>query len=380
MKKYLFGFIIFVILVLVFFFFFFKKDKKVESLPKSNSFASVLEKSFYVDGLEQKREITEKTEVLEGEEVVTDSTGRGIIESLSGSVTVVDYSTRFKINKNREKPAEESIFLSSGNLWSRVSKVFGKGEFYEIETKNAVAIVRGTSFGVSYINKNTIIKVTEGKVFVVPVSTTTRERFYDKGIFVSLGYKAIVDENLKISISEITSNDKKDPWYIYNNQPSLPYQKVLNTNNNSQPVSQQVSGTTSPNTTTNTNTNTGQTGNTGTSGGTGGATGGSAGGGVVPTTSTLTVRSITPKSVYQGEDVTISGTGFNKVTGLSLDIYVIPKISLTIVDDNTLRFNVGDIGAGTYPISIVDSDNNIVTIQRAVTVNNIPYDPATYGP
>ena len=113
------------------------------------------------------------------------------------------------------------MFLNSGKSWSKVQKVFKDNESYEIETQNAVAIVRGTSFGVYIKNGTTYLVVSEGSVFFVPVDKNTRERFLNRGVIVTASKKAYIDKNGNVVLGPITEMDTKDSWYIYNNKSDI---------------------------------------------------------------------------------------------------------------------------------------------------------------
>lgn len=163
-----------------------------------------------------KEEIIDPALAYDGNTVETLASGRALLQMENGTLTTVDYSTKLTI-KTHTDDEHSSMFLTGGKVWSTVEKVFGKGEYYEIETQNAVAVVRGTSFGVSYDGTFTTLEVTEGAVLLVPVDPKTRERLFDKAVLVPAGKKAVVGNDGIIKVSDLTDNEKKREWFIYNN-------------------------------------------------------------------------------------------------------------------------------------------------------------------
>jgi hypothetical protein len=164
-----------------------------------------------------KKEVVDSLSAYEGNIVETLSSGRGLIQLKNGTITVIDYSTKIKI-KAHSDDEHASLFLSSGKVWATVKKVFGKGEYYEIETQNAVAVVRGTSFGLSYINGVSHLEVTEGVVAFVPIDPKTGERLYDKTVLITAGNQATIKDDGVVVIVSLKPNDKKEDWYIFNNE------------------------------------------------------------------------------------------------------------------------------------------------------------------
>lgn len=179
---------------------------------------SMIKKTVYHYASSTKQEVTEPVAAYEGDEVETLADGRAIMQMVSGTVTTIDYSTKIKI-QTHEGDEHTKVGLESGKVWSTVKKVFGKGEYYEIETQNAVAVVRGTSFGVSFDGKQTILEVTEGTVLLVPIDENG-ERLYDRAVLVPAGKKAIVDELGNITVSDLDSADKSREWFRFNNNVS----------------------------------------------------------------------------------------------------------------------------------------------------------------
>lgn len=156
-------------------------------------------------------------DVYQGDTLMTEETGRGVVESNNGTVTVLDYTSQMTIKDEDTSGMHTSNYLSFGNIWARVQKVFDKGEFYEIETQNAVAVVRGTSFGVYILINGTKLVVKEGAVGFIPVDVKTRQRHYELEQIIPSGSKGTIGTDGKIVVSKLTKTDLNDPWFIFNN-------------------------------------------------------------------------------------------------------------------------------------------------------------------
>jgi len=215
MKYYIYA-IIAIILVLGGYFVFSSSEVSEAPAVTEPIIVSMIKKTVYLHASSTKTEIIEPSQAAPGDLVETLNSGRALIQLQNGTLTAVDYSTKLII-KTHPDDEHTSMRLESGKVWSTVKKVFGKGEYYEIETQNAVAVVRGTSFGVSFDGVNTILEVTEGAVLSVPIDAVTGERLFDRAILVPAGKKAIISNTGAIEILDLTSDDKTKEWYIFNN-------------------------------------------------------------------------------------------------------------------------------------------------------------------
>ncbi len=206
-----------IIIILLGFFWFRSRGSHTTSNHTANMVLSMIKQNVYkIDGAKVKEEVIEPTKVYEGEEVETSDTGRALLQMENGTLSAIDYSTKLTV-KTHIDDEHAGISLLAGNVWSTVEKVFGKGEYYEIETQNAVAVVRGTSFGVSIEGDNTVLEVSEGAVLFVPIDPKTGKRLYDKAVLVPAGKKAILGSAGVIEVFDMTKDDLQDEWYIYNN-------------------------------------------------------------------------------------------------------------------------------------------------------------------
>lgn len=96
--------------------------------------------------------ITKEAEVRVDSEIKTSLTGTAKIFYPNGTVTNVEHDTHVKVQKLDASGGQSRLQLITGSVWAKIRNVLGKGEFYEIQTENVVANVRGTVFGVQFRN------------------------------------------------------------------------------------------------------------------------------------------------------------------------------------------------------------------------------------
>ncbi len=298
-----------------------------------------------------------------GATVKTSDVGRALIESEAAHKTLLDYNTKIVLTDSSrvDNQNKTSIGLLAGAIWSRLEKVLDKGEFYEIKTSNAVAVVRGTAFGVWYLGDTTILEVTEGSVSFAALD--------DSGIIipgteiiVSAGEKATRKGKGAIVKVSISLNDKETKWYLFNNN------SATTTRATSSPViipKTTTSGGASvnvPKTQTAPSSGGGSatTFQTGSGGGSAGAPGG-------PKTP-IVLKGIRPSTVsaYDGTLITLYGSGFNNLRTITIDTN--PVKSFNIVDDNTATFSQS-LDPGTYDIIVENIFEEGDVLDKALTVN-----------
>jgi hypothetical protein len=100
-------------------------------------------------------------EVEGGQTVMTDQTGLANLHFSDGSVARLETQTKIDLKDFEYFPGNKTlkvkIFLQSGRIWSRIKALMTTQSYWEVETSNAVAAVRGTSFGVVYFPGQTTI-------------------------------------------------------------------------------------------------------------------------------------------------------------------------------------------------------------------------------
>lgn len=274
--------------------------------------------------------------VQTGSTIKTSDTGRALIESSSTHITRVDYSSEVTI---AEEENQTQISLVSGALWSRLANVFDSGESYEVQTPNAIAAVRGTSFGVWYQKNTTILLVIEGSVLFTPIGAE------DKAVLVKAGYKATRVATGPIQVEPLTKADKARAWVIFNTDATT----------NATPVGTTTSSPTAPVTTAPV---------------------------PVPTQDLVRLSSVSPTTIDEGSgtQLTVSGRNLDQVLSVSIDgtsVYfsVISSTGLSISPPTSLTL-------GRHTITVTGPNNRTVSLSNALTViarkvspNSVPGKP-----
>jgi len=190
-----------------------EEDQNLSSLP---FLVTTLKTDVFVKGVDDGdfALIGEEAEAREGASVKTSMEGRSIIESPNKQVTILDRNSEMTIALHTE--SETSMQLHAGKAWSRIEKALEQGEFYEIETQNAVATVRGTSFGTEYTDSSTIFFVAEGTVITEQIDPVTKKRMPETRMTVRAGSKAVVRSGVETVVSPLTDEDKRKEWYQFN--------------------------------------------------------------------------------------------------------------------------------------------------------------------
>ncbi len=341
-------------------------NKPVQSptLPQSTASSTVLVTNLAPavfiksDSDSQKHEVATTSTATPGSTVSTGEAGRALIEEASKKI-VLDFDTELVLSSNMN--GEEHNILKAGSVWSRVEKVFEKGQFYEIETKNAVAAVRGTSFGVTYKDETTFLIVVEGAVWFAPIDANGQAD-ETKAVIVKAGEKAQIKDG-KVSVFAISSSDKKDSWYVFVNELLSPMTSQATLHATSTVSTTKILNTTNtspkPSTTSNSN----------------GGSPSSSGGGTVATqeslqNSNISIREISPKAMQQGatdNPITLTGVGFKDVTTILLN--KTPIQYFYVYSDTQIDFGINlETQAGTYDVTVITSANTQDTLSGGLTV------------
>jgi len=268
--------------------------------------------------------VPEETEAWEGTLVKTSIEGRSIIESPDQKITVLDRNSEMTITQNTE--AGTTIRLHRGSTWSRIEKTLEQGEFYEIETQNAVATVRGTSFGTFSTGTTTTFVVAEGTVVTVQIDPTTRKRLLETTKEITEGNKAIIETGKTTTVVPITEEDKSDEWYQFN-IPSIIKPSEESTQEPSEESTQEP--------------------------------------GVV-------ISGVIPDSVTIGPNkkealILIYGEHFSRV--VSVFIGGVKTPSFKLVSDTRIIVLITDIKkTGVLDVAVIDNQSNIIRFNKAITV------------
>jgi FecR protein len=191
--------IIIVILVLAGVFFFATRLKAPSSAPEDENgdisgsatttvemnaarpWIEVLENSAQVKNGETWEELNTGDELENGAVVKTNDTGLAEIHMPDGSVIRLDSASQISLDiadyDENSDTLQVKIKLTAGRVWSKIIELATADSFWEVETTNAVAAVRGTSFGMEYADDETQVIGLENTVEVEAVDATTSERF-----------------------------------------------------------------------------------------------------------------------------------------------------------------------------------------------------------
>ena len=315
------------------------------------------------------------TPIYVGDTLTTSHTGRGLLQWTNGTTALLDYDTKLTLEENDRTGTHVRGSLGAGTIWTRVEKVFGKGEYYEIKTQNAVAVVRGTSFGISYKGGMTALHVATGTVNLIPVDPSTGEPLEGKEVLVSGGNKATLDDSGLVRVSPLTAADERAPWQLYDVPEFKAHAPAPDTSQTTLPPSplqtapqiksvpseiksvpsEAIAPTTPP-----VNAVNEENACASFSEFQGSATG-----------SALKLTSVSPLSVSQSgqNTVTLTGEGFICVTTITIGEKTLSGESDFVVASNSsITLSSGLLPVGIFDIVMNDSLGSTVTLLQAITI------------
>ena len=276
--------------------------------------------------------------VESGSRIKTSEAGRALIESASSHITRLDYSSEIIVEETEKRT---QVSLAVGAVWSRLLNVFDSGETYEVQTPNAIATVRGTSFGVWYSVNTTILIVTEGEVLFTPIGAE------DKAVIVRSGYKATRTGTGPVKVESLTKADRLLPWVLFNATATAP------------PPASGVSGAPITSPAPQPPATPPQTQTTPT-----------------PTGDIVRLSGISPITIVEGsqEVLTISGRNLDQVETLTVGGV---QIYFTRVNTTTITAPAPVLVPGRYSVSITAPGGRVSTLSGALTVTARAVSPNT---
>ncbi|MEA2701419.1 MAG: FecR protein [Candidatus Parcubacteria bacterium] len=303
---------------------------------------------FIKEGDADFRQIGEQATTTGSSTIRTSDTGRALIESSAAHRTLVDYSSEIVLRESAGKRTK--VELLTGAVWSRLAKVFDSGEYYEIKTGNAVAAVRGTSFGMWYSSGMTTLVVLEGSVAFSATDPMTGLAIPGTEVLVDAGQKAVCDEDGKITVTSLTKADYALPWVLFNDSDespgAVPAPMPVDSPQGT-PVS--IPDAPSP---------------------------------VIPTeppANELKISVVSPSNVDEDSDerITVKGSGFGEVAVVRVGS---KDVRFEVLRDTAITFYADDISPGRYDITVIGAGGKSATLQRALTVHEVvPEDTSTQG-
>jgi hypothetical protein len=142
----------------------------------------------------------------------------------SGSLARLDESTTVSLADfvSDQARIDIKILLEAGNLWSRVQRLADKETTYEVQTSNTVAVVKGTSFNVSYKEGKTNLQVLSQSVEMKAIDPQTKQVLEGGQAKVEEGNEAEVDQAFlptreKPLAPKILSDEEKEKPWLKNN-------------------------------------------------------------------------------------------------------------------------------------------------------------------
>jgi len=127
-------------------------------------------------------EVQKSLQVKAGDEIQTSSTGRASLLYPNGDITNIDHDSHLKIKTLEESGNKSVLTLFVGSVLAKVRNAVGTSDYYQIETQNSVASVRGTIFVVKFKEKKSSVFVLENKVLVSAMNPKTGEILEDHGV------------------------------------------------------------------------------------------------------------------------------------------------------------------------------------------------------
>lgn len=265
--------------------------------------------------------------VESGSVIKTSDTGRALIESASSHITRLDYNSEITIT---EEEKQTKVALAGGALWSRLTNIFDGGESYEVQTPNAIAAVRGTSFGVWYQKNTTIVIVIEGSVLFTPIGAE------DKAVLVKAGYKATRVGTGPVVVEPLTKTDRALAWVVFNADAVTPTQ-TTGTPSPSAPVSGTPTPTPAPL--------------------------------PIPVPDLVRFSGISPTSIEEGSGATLTLSGRNldqvvlvTIDGTSVYYSVVGSTAITVSSPTSLSI-------GRHTVAVTGPNNRVISLTNALTVS-----------
>lgn len=346
-KKLIIGIVVVLIIIALVGYFSLSKDPEIAVLNETATAEPItitsLEPDVFLKHKEQIDQIKVESSATTtvGSTVTTGVNGRALIEA-DKNKTILNFNTVAVLEPQNNNSSE----LSGGALWARVQKVVNKGEFHQIQTQNAVAVVRGTAFGLWYEGDTTRLWVTEGIVSFFKKDPVTGVIDEASEIKVVPGQKASRKGTGELVLGQLNEKDITDPWFVYNNpayelpkEPAVVQPKApTNGTSPTTPSPKPVAATPTPTPAAPTNTD-----------------------------YSVTIKSYTPREIEEGNRprIRMTGTSFNHVDSIYIGQY---DLSLNIASDTLLDATPPLMADGVYDIIVIDDKSRKTIIRNAFKV------------
>lgn len=187
----------------------------------------VMENSVQVKNGETWENLKTGDELEDGAMVKTNETGFAEIHMPDGSAIRLDSASQISLDvadyDENNDTLQVKVKLIAGRVWSKIIELATSDSFWEVETTNAVAAVRGTSFGMEYTDDETQVIGLENTVEVEAIDSTTSEHFGRAKITPDAMLKIrrdVVDrvranrEALSAEVGVLPQTIKDKPWVV----------------------------------------------------------------------------------------------------------------------------------------------------------------------
>lgn len=148
--------------------------------------------------------------------IAADQTGRAIIHFQNGSIARIDRDTQFTLETGTYEKSDKTLIvtmtLASGRIWSRIAELATPASLWEIKTANAVAVVRGTAFGIEYENGVSRVIGAENEVTVIPIDPKTKKRVETAAVIVKPDTFVEVTKDGATPVRPAPSEIKEADW------------------------------------------------------------------------------------------------------------------------------------------------------------------------
>lgn len=136
--------------------------------------------------------VSETAEVAAGSQIKTSASGKATLTYPDGTQTLIEENSLIEIQALDQNGAQSRIKIVTGGIWAKVRTLLGSGDYYDVETDNVVASVRGTLFRAQYRDRITTLYGIEHAVRVRARTPDTGTDIPGTDADLKAGEKAIV--------------------------------------------------------------------------------------------------------------------------------------------------------------------------------------------
>jgi hypothetical protein len=187
----------------------------------------------------QSAELSLQATVAEGDRIETGKGAKVELTLADKSVLRLDGATVFTLKTaSVESGTQVTGKITVGRIWAKVASVLGGSSHFDIETQNAVAGVRGTTFRVdAHRDDSALVRVYAGAVAVatravpsarhagkpgerqeVPGPSEVTKKEYEKLLAAMMQVKVSAKGELSEPEKFAAADDQKDSWVVFNQQ------------------------------------------------------------------------------------------------------------------------------------------------------------------